>query len=58
MVAKFEIYQDTAEKWWWRLIDDNNRQVASSGESFDSRSNAKRAVENVKTTALAATTPA
>ncbi len=55
MVAKFEVYQDTAEKWRWRLIDDSNRKVASSGETFDSRSNAKRAAENVKTTAPAAT---
>jgi uncharacterized protein YegP (UPF0339 family) len=56
-VATFEVYQDTAERWRWRLIDDNNRKVASSGESFDSRSDARRAAENVKATALAAAIP-
>jgi uncharacterized protein YegP (UPF0339 family) len=45
---KFEIYADTASKYRWRLKASNGQTVASSGESFDSRSNAKRAAENVK----------
>ena len=48
---KFEVYQDTAGKYRWRLKDGNGEKVASSGESFDSRYNAKRAAENVKATA-------
>lgn len=48
---KFEIYADTSGKYRWRLRDGNSEKVASSGESFDSRSNAKRAAENVKATA-------
>jgi uncharacterized protein YegP (UPF0339 family) len=48
---KFEIYADTSGKYRWRLKDGNGEKVASSGESFDSRSNAKRAAENVKLTA-------
>jgi uncharacterized protein YegP (UPF0339 family) len=48
---RFEIYADASGKYRWRLIDGNQRKVASSGESFDSKSNAKRAVENVKSTA-------
>jgi uncharacterized protein YegP (UPF0339 family) len=36
-------------------MDDNGKNVASSGESFASKSNAKRAAENVKTTAAVAT---
>jgi len=45
---KFEIYADTGSKYRWRLKASNGQTVASSGESFDSRSNAKRAAENVK----------
>lgn len=54
---KFEVYQDVASKWRWRLVDGNNQKVASSGESFDSHSNAKRAAQNVKATAPSATIP-
>lgn len=45
---KFEIYADSGSKYRWRLKSSNGQTVASSGESFDSRSNAKRAAENVK----------
>jgi uncharacterized protein YegP (UPF0339 family) len=38
----------------WRLIAGNGEKVAASGESFDSRSNAKRAAETVKATAAEA----
>ena len=48
---KFEIYEDTSGKYRWRLKDGNSVKIASSGESFDSHSNAKRAAENVKATA-------
>jgi uncharacterized protein YegP (UPF0339 family) len=48
---KFEIYADSAGKYRWRLKDGNSAIVASSGESFDSKSNAKRAAANVKSTA-------
>jgi uncharacterized protein len=48
---RFEIYDDSSGKWRWRLLDGNSVKVASSGESFDSRSNAKRAAQNVKSTA-------
>jgi uncharacterized protein len=48
---KFEIYSDAAGKYRWRLKDGNSVIVASSGESFDSKSNATRAAQNVKDTA-------
>ena len=54
-MAKFQIYQDTGSKYRWRLRDNNNVIVASSGESFDSKYNARRAAENVKSTAPGAT---
>jgi uncharacterized protein YegP (UPF0339 family) len=55
---KFEIYEDAGGKWRWRLLDGNSEKVASSGESFESHSNAKRAAQNVKDTAPTATVPA
>jgi uncharacterized protein YegP (UPF0339 family) len=48
MSWKFEIYPDAGEKYRWRLVASNGQNVASSGESFDSKSNARRAAENVK----------
>jgi uncharacterized protein len=49
--AKFETYTDAAGRWRWRLKDSNGTKIASSGESFASKANAKRAAENVRTTA-------
>jgi uncharacterized protein YegP (UPF0339 family) len=54
---KFELYEDAADKWRWRLLDGNSEKIASSGESFSSRSNAKRAAQNVKDTVPNATIP-
>jgi len=48
MSWKFEIYSDAGEKYRWRLFASNGEKVASSGESFDSKYNARRAAENVK----------
>jgi len=45
---KFEIYSDVGGNYRWRLKSSNGQTVASSGESFDSKSNARRAAENVK----------
>lgn len=44
MNAKFEIYQDTQDKWRWRLKGGNG-EIVASGEAYDSESNAKRAVK-------------
>lgn len=52
--AKFEIFEDKADEWRWRLRDGNGEKVATSGESFASKSNAKRAAQNVKDTASVA----
>ena len=54
-MAKFQIYADTAGKYRWRLRDNNNVIIASSGEHFDSRYSARRAAENVRSTAPGAT---
>lgn len=49
--ARFQIYADAAGKYRWRLKDDDGEKVASSAESFDTRSGAKQAAETVKGTA-------
>jgi len=46
--AKFVIYKDHAEKYRWRLVSTNGQTTASSGESFASHGDAKRAAEHVK----------
>ena len=45
---KFEIYADAGGHYRWRLVASNGQTVASSGESFASKANARRAAENVK----------
>ena len=45
---KFEIYADASGSYRWRLVASNGQTAASSGESFASKANARRAAENVK----------
>ena len=45
---KFEVYRDAASDYRWRLKASNGRIVADSGEGYASRSNARRAAENVR----------
>lgn len=47
-MAKFVIYQDSARYWRWRLVASNGEKIASSGESFYSKENARRAAELVR----------
>jgi uncharacterized protein YegP (UPF0339 family) len=51
---KFEIYADSSGQYRWRLRAGNGQIVATSGESFASKSNAREAAENVKARAGAA----
>lgn len=55
---KFEVSADVSGKYRWRLKDGNGEKIASSGESFASKENAKRAALNVKATAAVADDPA
>jgi uncharacterized protein YegP (UPF0339 family) len=48
---KFQIYTDAAGKFRWRLKDSAGEKVASSGDSFASRSEAKLAAKLVRDTA-------
>ncbi len=51
---KFVIYSDSSGKYRWRLVAGNGQTIGSSGEAFDSKSNARRAAENVKDNAASA----
>jgi uncharacterized protein len=48
---KFQIYADAAGKYRWRLKDRDGEKVASSGDSYASRLDAKHAAQLVKGTA-------
>ncbi len=52
--AKFEVYKDKSDKYRWRLVSSNGQTTASSGESFSSHGDAKRAAEHVKENAATA----
>lgn len=45
---KLAVYPDAGGKSRWRPVAANGQTVASSGEPFASRSNAREAAENVK----------
>jgi len=45
---KFQIYTDAAGKFRWRLKDGDGEKVASSGDSFATRSGARSAAQLVK----------
>jgi uncharacterized protein YegP (UPF0339 family) len=53
----YEVYADAAGEYRWRARAGNGQLVASSGESFDSKSNAQRAADNVRDNAGSATGP-
>jgi len=48
MSRTFEVYEDEAGEHRWRLRADNGNVVADSGEGYDSRDGALRAVERVR----------
>jgi uncharacterized protein len=55
LVWRFHVYKDTAGNWRWRLKAGNGQRVATSGESFSSKSAARKAAENVRDNAGGAT---
>ena len=44
----FEVYEDQSGKYRWRFVVANGQTVATSGEAFASKGNAKRAIEEFK----------
>ncbi len=45
---KFQIYADASGKYRWRLKDGAGEKVASSGDSYSSKADAKLAAQLVK----------
>lgn len=41
---KYELFDDDGGRWRWQLRDDGGKVVMISGESFDSRTSARRAL--------------
>lgn len=56
-MGRFTTFQDEGGKWRWRLYADNNKKIATSGEWFASRANARRAAQRVSAVAPFATLP-
>lgn len=54
--ARYEIYEDAAQKWRWRAWRSSDK-AASSGEAFASKTDAQRAADNVRHNAGLATGP-
>jgi uncharacterized protein YegP (UPF0339 family) len=50
---RFEIYGDAGGDLRWRLMAGDGQAVATSGDAYDSESNAKRSAERFKTMAPA-----
>ena len=53
-MATFVIHADKGGEYRWKLVADNGQTTATSGESFDSKSNARRAAEAVRESAAKA----
>jgi uncharacterized protein len=51
MPMSFDVYDDSGGKARWRLQSSNGQTIASAGESFANRSNAKRAAAAFKANA-------
>ncbi len=41
------VFKDKADKWRWNLRAKNGKKIATSGESFVHKGNAKRAAEKM-----------
>jgi uncharacterized protein YegP (UPF0339 family) len=47
VTRSMHVFEDVGSGWRWHLVAGNGRKIASSGESFDSRSNALRAARAI-----------
>jgi uncharacterized protein YegP (UPF0339 family) len=48
MTAMFMVYEDAAGEWRWRLVAGNGEPIADSGEGYDTKANALRAIDTVR----------
>jgi uncharacterized protein YegP (UPF0339 family) len=51
----FDAFEDLVGRWRWRLVTEDEKTVATSGESYETHWHALRAAENVRGAASAAT---
>ncbi len=52
--AQFEIYEDANEKWRWRLRHRNGNIIASSGQGYTRKHNARKGMQSVRANTLGA----
>lgn len=50
-LGRFEVYRDRADEWRWRLVHRNGNIIATSGEGYTSRQNARKGLRSVMTNA-------
>jgi uncharacterized protein len=48
MPAEFELYKDEAAKYRWRLQAGNNKVIADSAESYNSKAGAQEGIRDVQ----------
>lgn len=46
-LATFQLFRDRADEWRWRLRHHNGNVIASSGEGYTSKQNAKKGLRSV-----------
>ena len=45
MPAKFELYKDAKGEYRWRLVASNGQTIATGGEGYKAKTNAKAGIE-------------
>jgi uncharacterized protein YegP (UPF0339 family) len=45
--AKFQVYKDNAGQWRWRLKAPNGRNIADSGEGYDTKDAVIQGIKDV-----------
>ena len=48
MAGKFEVYADAKGEYRWRLKASNGQTIATGGEGYASKANAKAGIESVR----------
>ncbi len=47
--ARFELFTDRGGEWRWRLLHDNLNVIATGGEGYTRKANARKGLESVRT---------
>lgn len=46
-LARFEVFLDRADEWRWRLVHQNGNVIATSGEGYTRKHNARKGIRSV-----------